>query len=86
MKFKVCDLGLTASSCTNACFWLCIAAAWSMVVPDAFWEGAPLGLRAMAHLAASIRLGGAESLSRVRRPADGKDLVGQLVQALREYF
>ena len=57
-----------------------------MVVPDAFWEGAPLGWRAMAHLAASIRLGGAESLSRVRRPADGKDLVGQLAQALREYF
>ena len=86
MKFKVCDLGVTASRSTNACFWLCIAAAWSMVVPDAFWEGAPLGLRAMAHLAASIRLGGAESLSRARRPASGRDLVGQLAQALRNYF
>ena len=86
MKFKVCDLGLAASGRTNACFWLCIAAAWSMVVPDAFWEGAPLGFRAMADLVALIRMGGAESLSRERRPAHGRDLVGQLAQALRTYF
>ena len=84
--FRVVDLGMAAGGHTNACFWLCLAASWSAVVPDAFWQAAPLQLRALAEQVAQVKAQPTDALCRSCRPQAGRDAVGLLAHALRSYF